>query len=115
LDISDVCINYELGIRLLGDSVGGEMIKQPRSPYLVTYMAWKVKNYDPIKDYREIAKEYGEEDPLWYCKNCTRETKFGKESIKFGMICSKLHEYKCPYCDQLLTKIKEEDGEKNTV
>jgi hypothetical protein len=60
---------------------------------------------DPKLKYNEIAKIYREETPKYFCKNCIRETKFGKENIKYGFIGYKLAKGRCDYCHELLIKL----------
>jgi len=58
-----------------------------------------------ISDYREIANRLHEEDPIWQCKNCFRETNYGKESIRWGEISGQLINQTCIYCNEKLVKI----------
>jgi hypothetical protein len=67
----------------------------------------KEEYFKPDIEFVEISKKYREEKPVYYCKNCIRETKYGKESLKYGIICFNLHNGICLYCNEKLLKIKE--------
>lgn len=56
-------------------------------------------NDDPIS----IAKEYGEEEPIYECKNCFRETKYGRDTMKFGVIGFGIRKGICTYCGEKLS------------
>jgi len=65
----------------------------------------RIKKLNPIRQYKEIADYYHEEVPKYYCKTCTRTTRFGKESLKYGEITYQIINHKCIYCNKELSTI----------
>ena len=66
------------------------------------------KRLSTLSKYKEIAKQFHEEEPLYECKNCFRETIHGKETVKMGIICGNLLKQICYQCGQQITLIEEE-------
>ena len=59
-----------------------------------------------LSDYKAIASQFHEEEPLYQCVRCFRETAYGSDTIKHGIICYGISKGICAYCNGKLTKIE---------
>jgi len=56
------------------------------------------RRLSPLTDYKEIARQFHEEVPLYECKNCFRETVHGEETVKSGEVCGNMRNWTCFIC-----------------